>query len=27
VNANRIRIKLKYKNAIKLAVANSDVDF
>ena len=27
VNANRVRIKLKYKNAIKLAVANFDVDF
>ena len=27
MNANRIRIKLKFKNAIKLAVANSDVDF
>ena len=27
VNANRIRIKLKYKNAIKLAAANSDTVF
>jgi len=27
VNANRVRIKLKYKNAIKLAAANSDMAF
>ena len=27
VNANRVRIKLKYKNAIKLAAANSDAVF
>jgi len=27
VNANRVRIQLKYKNAIKLAAANSDTAF
>jgi len=27
VNVNRVRIKLKYKNAIKLAAANSDAVF
>jgi len=27
VNVNRVRIKLKYKNAIKLAAANSDMAF